>query len=251
MTRRALRGPQSGEELRQLPLLASLSAGERDALFATLSVLTLRARGALNYAQSIGDRAAFVWSGGVRVDALTPSGAPFTLGAVRAGNPFGVGYQLLGTKPTELMRITALEPSVVVTMPGEMIYRHIKTNSVFCDEILRHCAFQAAWALSRVYELAALGVRERLQVELLRMAHASEDEPWTINPAPKHSMLAAQIGAAREAVSRHLKDLEKEGIVVVVDGELRIAQPERLQRLARTLNGNHILSFPPDRANDV
>lgn len=48
-----------------------------------------------------------------------------------------------------------------------------------------------------------------------------------------HQLIAADLGAAREAVSRHLKDLERQGAVKLGRGSVTVVDSETLSRRAR------------------
>jgi CRP/FNR family cyclic AMP-dependent transcriptional regulator len=67
----------------------------------------------------------------------------------------------------------------------------------------------------RYSELAALSVSARLHMELVRMAAANEHEcdQQIIFNFPTHEEMAARIGTHREAVTRELRQLERDGLI--------------------------------------
>jgi hypothetical protein len=97
-----------------------------------------------------------------------------------------------------------------------------------------------------VFELAALDVRARLQAELLRLARNGvlTDGVLVVLHAPTQAALGAQIGATREAVTRHLKDLAGEGVIRFRRGVFEFTDLERLRELDRNAAGRVL--FNPD-----
>lgn len=86
----------------------------------------------------------------------------------------------------------------------------------------------------RVYEFGTLLVRERLGRELLRLARevGEGDGPHILDPAPVHLELAARIATHREAVSREMSNLSRQGVLRRKGRALHIAS---CAALARTL----------------
>ena len=61
-----------------------------------------------------------------------------------------------------------------------------------------------------------------------RCNYAHPGEPLRVT----HKAIAAELGSAREVVSRVLKELEREGAVVLGRGHIELADPALLRRLA-------------------
>jgi len=85
----------------------------------------------------------------------------------------------------------------------------------------------------KVLELTTLPVAGRVQAELLRLAapHPVVDDQVRISPLPTHAELAARIGSHREAVSRELGQLAREGLLRQSGRSLAILSFSRLQAL--------------------
>ncbi len=69
--------------------------------------------------------------------------------------------------------------------------------------------------LQRVYEYTTYSVNQRIRFELLRLAYETgeKEEPVILDSVPTQTELADRISSHREAVSRELKILEKEGLI--------------------------------------
>ena len=116
----------------------------------------------------------------------------------------------------------------------------------------RSCASTRAWprrswsssptsvrALSqRLYELSE-PVPVRICTELIHMAEARSQDGRTarLRPPPKHADIASRLLTHREAVSRLLSDLRREGLVERGRGEGLIRDIPRLREFAEELQG--------------
>ena len=87
-------------------------------------------------------------------------------------------------------------------------------------------------------ELAALPVSARLQSELLRLTMATprEGDRCVMEMMPTHAELAARIGSHREAVTRELRLLAKEGILKQSGRTLVINSVARLKSLLERIS---------------
>jgi CRP-like cAMP-binding protein len=85
----------------------------------------------------------------------------------------------------------------------------------------------------RVYEFSALAVRNRIHAELLRLArgHMTDENAAVVRPAPTHAEIASRISTNREAVTRELNQLSRDGLVERRSGALVICDVTRLERL--------------------
>jgi CRP-like cAMP-binding protein len=57
-------------------------------------------------------------------------------------------------------------------------------------------------------------MKVRLHAELLRVSRRRRDGALIICPLPTHQDLASRIGSQREAVSKELKRLERDGVIM-------------------------------------
>ena len=67
----------------------------------------------------------------------------------------------------------------------------------------------------RVYELSTLSVEERIRMQILRLAweRGNGASSATLDPAPSLADLASIVSTTREAVSREISRLAREGLV--------------------------------------
>ena len=164
-----------------------------------------------------------VLSGSVRVEHTAPSGRSVVLYRVGAGETCVVTTACLmrhGTYPAWGIAETAVE--ALILAPGSF------------SALLRESADFRAMALgvfaTRMAELVDVIDELLLHRVDLRLAD------WLARRAPAvqttHQAIAAELGSAREVVSRILKDFERRGWVTMRRGEIAVADAAALRRFA-------------------
>ena len=98
-------------------------------------------------------------------------------------------------------------------------------------EVLRDLASLVRRLTERVVEFSTLGVRNRVHAEVLRLArdHLSADNTAEIQPAPTHAEIASRVSTHREAVTRTLNRLAREGVIDRRRGVIIVRDVERLE----------------------
>ena len=86
----------------------------------------------------------------------------------------------------------------------------------------------------RNYENIALRISHRVQLELLRQANAADvlHPGGVLTQAPTHAEIAARIGANREAVTREIRSLAKDGFIKAGRQSITFTNPQGLINLA-------------------
>jgi CRP-like cAMP-binding protein len=104
------------------------------------------------------------------------------------------------------------------------------------EVILKRLSHKVRQLCQRVYEVCAMPVKNRVHMELLRLAlrHDIIDNRVVIDPAPTHNDIANHIGTHREAVSREIAQLKTSGIVDRSCNALIISDLEGLRRLVQS-----------------
>ena len=90
----------------------------------------------------------------------------------------------------------------------------------------------------RVIELSTLGVKNRIHAELLRLArkHGIHDNQAEIQPAPTHADIASRVSTHREAVTKEIGVLVKNGLIERARGVLRIQDVRRLELVVENVS---------------
>jgi CRP/FNR family transcriptional regulator, cyclic AMP receptor protein len=172
----------------------------------------------------------FLLSGKVRVLYRTITGKEVILAELGSGQFFGELSAIDGVGRSA--NVTALNRSQMCIVSGPIFMELITQNAPVCRQILTLLASRVRALNTRLAEHSFLQTKHRLYAELIRLSqprtgHAGQR---VLSPPPFHHDLAARIGCRREAVSRELSALEKEGLVAKTRGALALVNPEELNK---------------------
>lgn len=167
-----------------------------------------------------------VLSGSVRVHLLDAEGHEIVLYRLGPGDTCVLTTAaLLGNVPYAAYAVTEGEVSAVmipVSLFDELMDRH----SDFRRVVFASHAGRIVDLMQVVSDVAFTRIHIRLALCLLRQAQPDGHVPLT------HEALAVEIGSAREVVSRNLKMMEREGLLLRGQGGLRILDCKALSDLA-------------------
>jgi CRP-like cAMP-binding protein len=179
----------------------------------------------------------FVADGVFRAEMTTAQGRTVAIRKLGPGSHFGEIAALTGAPRS--LRIVADGEGLLAECPAAEFLDLMQNQPGFARAIAASLARTVVLLTDRLFELAALEVRFRVYAELLRLARSGEcvDGGVLIRDAPTHEMIAAAIGAQREAVTRELRHLAGEGIVRQRRREITITDPDRLKQMVRRRAG--------------
>ena len=219
---------RSSETLAKIPLFRDLRPAEIDRLDTQCVWLNHDPKQRILHYNDHGTEVYFVVSGLVRVLIHSPKGKEVILRDIKDGEFFGELAALDG-RPRSAS-IVALTRAVVAKMPSTVFRAAIHKHETVCDQILELLTSQVRHLSHRVTEFSTLSVNNRIRAELLRLARRRNDRSgeFVISPPPIHNELAARVSTHREAVTRELRSLERDGIIEKRRGALIICDPERL-----------------------
>jgi CRP-like cAMP-binding protein len=241
------------EDVRRINLFRTLNDCELGRVAAVGKVCHLRARTALGIGQKLPDSVASVLEGECQVVATAPNGASISLYRMPPGATYGVGRALTGYRATRAsgLRVLAEVESTLLAINRADFAVLLKDMPSLHLACAKHQAELHVDLSIRYYELATLDVRARLLAELMRMAEFGERVCGriVIDPAPTHAALGLQIGAAREAVTRHLLEFQRQGLINVGRRSVVIVDPARFQSLEEAAAGRRF--FRPRRENET
>ncbi|MET3663559.1 Crp/Fnr family transcriptional regulator [Caulobacter sp. 1776] len=107
------------------------------------------------------------------------------------------------------VNIVAVEDARLVRLPQRLVARLFEESPRFMRALLEDMATLTRALTDRLFELTAVSVACRVDIELLRMATAAggEGDTAVIHPCPTHAELAVLVGSQREPVTRELNRL--------------------------------------------
>jgi len=108
----------------------------------------------------------------------------------------------------------------------EAIHRYEKVREV----ILRDLVADIRTANQRAHEQANFDVRKRLCAELIRLSRTTGEGRIVVSPPPTHAEFAARISTHREAVTKTLSALEREGMISRTPTAIILTNAAQLRR---------------------
>jgi CRP-like cAMP-binding protein len=189
------------------------SHGAIDALVAASQPRQL-SRGEVLVNEGDDDREIFlVVSGVLRTVRHTRNGHEVWYADVKAGDLTGDMAALTGGRRTS--SVVAKGACVVAAVKQDAFLQIANRHADFAVAIARMLAFRLQTTSKHLAELVSLPVPTRLHGELaaMGMPTRSDSEVFEIRTPPKVLPLSERIHATREATSRALTDLEKQGLL--------------------------------------
>jgi CRP-like cAMP-binding protein len=179
-----------------------------------------------------------VVKGRVRLYWLSPIGEQIYYDELEAGDCLNsVTHASEDHRP---MFAQAVEDTTIEVLPAAACTELMEHSLAFNKALVRHLSVKIMYLGRRLYEATALSMRTRLHTELLRLAQRQPDGTSAIWPAPTHQDLAMRIGSQREAVSKELARLSRDGIVRRSGSSIILLQEGRMrEEIARAAPPHH------------
>ena len=179
-----------------------------------------------------------VIEGSLRVELHSMNGREIILANVGAGDLVGE-FAALDDQPRSAS-VTASSKCTLARIPGGLFKAAVLGHRETADWLAQRLVRQIRQLTERVFELNALAVRSRLHCELLRLSLDAgvDGNTAVISAAPTHVQLANMIGTHREAVTRELQYLQKQGISKQEGRTLTVSDVSRLAEIVRAAAGD-------------
>jgi len=157
------------------------------------------------------------------------NGLAINFADLERGGHFGE-QSLIDDKP-HATSITALTVAHVFVMPPHAFLSMFNQHASVAFDLVQQAFATQHELLERIAEHVTQPVDYRIRAESLRMAarHQVMDGGARI-PYMTHAKLAGHVGCRREAVSRELKSLERDGIVIKQNRQFVVPDLERLRQ---------------------
>lgn len=173
----------------------------------------------------------FVLEGTARAAGLSEEGKLVTYREIPEGAIFGELSAVDG-RPRSA-NVVAVGKLTVGRMNQADFRDVIDSDAAFRWAFLSYASEQIRVMTGRIFEFSTMVVRDRLIGELLRMAEGQESLNGRVEipHAPTHYELASRISTHREAVSREMSRLSKQGLVTKQLKTITISDVDALRRL--------------------
>lgn len=180
----------------------------------------------------------FIVSGRVRITTYAASGRQVTFRDCGEGELFGELAAIDGGPRSA--DVLTLQPSVLASLAPADFRALLREEPLLAERVMLRLASLVRQLSERIIDLSTLEVPQRLQSELLRMAHAAgvADNRARLEPSPKHAALASQISTNREQVTRELNALVRQGVLQKDGKALVVADVQHLARAVANARGD-------------
>lgn len=198
--------------LRRVHLFAGCSNETLQRIALLCNWRNITAKTCLFSRESSGGEVYFLLSGQVRITSYSEQGREVSFRDYQSGEHFGDLSAIDGQQRSA--DVIALEDSLVVCISSAQFLALLGQEALIARHMMQHLTQLVRKLTDRVLELSNLDVPTRVQMELLRLAQATEaDGSARIEPAPTHAALAGKISATREQVAREISALTKRGLI--------------------------------------
>ena len=169
---------------------------------------------------------ALVGAGGIRVFKTGVSGREITLYHVRAGETCLVNMMCVFLRQAAIASAQVETPTEAVILRPQAFRNGVREDDALRAFIFESMAFRLVDVMTLIEEIAFRRVDARL--EALLLARFARER--TIDAT--HEWIAAELGTAREVVSRLLKELERRGAIELGRGHITLRDRTRFEGAA-------------------
>lgn len=174
---------------------------------------------------------AMVGAGGIRVLKATETGQEITLYHVQEGEPCLVNMLCVFLNRPVMATAVVEVPTEAVIVPAAVFQQWVESNEAVRNFVFETMASRVIDVMVLVEELAFRKMDNRL-ARLLLQRFTQRERPLRVI-STTHEELAAELGTAREVVSRLLKEFERIGAVRIGRGRVELLDETILGRLAQ------------------
>lgn len=174
----------------------------------------------------------FIASGRVRVTNFSSSGKEVSYQELGAGEMFGE-LSAIDQLPRTANVIT-LETSRIGVLSRKDYWHLVESYPAVANAAMKRLATLVRFLVDRVYQNGAFDVKDRVRMEVLRLAResASGNDLATIHDFPTHREIANRVNTHREAVTKELNELSRIGLL---EQNRRVLTVTSLSRLVELL----------------
>ena len=162
--------------------------------------------------------------GSIRVQLTSAGGREITLYRIGPGGSCILTTSCLLSHERYPAEAITESDVVAVAFSDDSFQAALDSSRPFRDFVFDGFSTRLTDVISRIEQVALTPIDARLIKALLELAERGDDQVT-------HQQLAVELGTAREVVSRHLKKLEREGLLALGRGRIVIQDKAKLRML--------------------
>jgi len=223
--------PVTGESLSGVELFADLDLAERQAVAQRCTGQQFASGDLVLNHRDTSREVFFVLTGTVEVSLFSVTGKRVSFQDKGAGQAVGELAAVDGAP--RCAHVLARTDCRTASMAQKDFLAVVNSYPQVSAKLMEALVRQIRELSARVFEFNALCVNNRIQVELLRCAHsaAGEGNQRLITPVPTHTEIASRVSTHREAVTREMSRLAKQGLLERAKDALIVKDLSQLQAL--------------------
>lgn len=179
----------------------------------------------------------FAVKGRLQVQLFAPNGRLIILRDIVEGEH--VGELAAMRDSARASTLVAKSDCLIASLTRTQFIDILREHPILMERLTRKLANWVCALNAQLFETVALNVRGRVLTYLWRQALQGRrtEVGLLIQPAPTHEIIANQVGTHREAVTRTLNELSKDGILEKSRGVIHILEEEKLASMLDQLLG--------------
>jgi len=173
----------------------------------------------------------FVHSGTLRATTFSLSGREISYQELSGGAMFGELSAIDdGSRTTSILAVT---DAIVGKVGPAEFWKIMESHSSVMRAVVSRLAGLVRFLIGRVYEFSAMDVKDRVRAEILRLGTEGivTDNTAIIEKLPTHEQLANRVATHREAVTKEISNLAKNGYIQKKGKRVEIVDVQRLRSL--------------------
>ncbi len=214
---------------RRIELFRELNDSELAAIIGSCSVRRYDANASIVEQEDIAGDVYFILQGAAKASCVSSGGREVVLSDLHEGCIFGE-FSAVDRQPRSAT-VTTVAPAVIARFSAAGFADLLKRDGRIAYALIQLLVEKARDLSSRMFELSALGVQDRVRKELIRLSQSGtrSRDAIVVKPAPTHYEFAAKIGSHREAVTRELNRLARSGVIALRRQEIAILDMASLE----------------------
>jgi len=220
----------SGELLRSVTGFESLTVADLRKLAGMMTWRTIAKDQTLIFHLSDDNNAYFLCRGKLKATVYTDAGKEIAYQILESGTIVGEISAIDNRQRTT--HVVAESEAIVASLSDAQFQQVMHEFPSVNDAVMQKLTQTVRFLCERVFELSALSVARRINMELIRLAgNAVKGEDGVsliVEPAPTHAEIASRTNTQREAVTKHLSELKKRKLIELSRRTLIIADVSAL-----------------------
>ena len=221
----------SSQALACIDLFSELSNEEREKIAAQCNGIAYAPEEIIVSMRDMDNSVYFILSGNVRIATFSYAGKEIAFRDQQAGEFFGE-MAAIDDAPRSAHAVS-MDASQIAVMTADNFLLLLREHPPVMQKAFTRLATLVRLLSDRIAEFSALGVRNRIRAELLRLADGARTRSNTakISPVPTHTHIANRISTCREAVTKEIRRLSDSGLIKKSRNCLTITDVEALESI--------------------